>query len=86
MTIPIPPSNEDMRSLLLQFLGAFAHLQTMIDHFVLKPFLRKRMPKAASVVWKRVVTRVGDEEWKDLFKAIAREIGGDAELDQFGQV
>ncbi|PXX01549.1 hypothetical protein C8E89_12835 [Mycolicibacterium moriokaense] len=71
---------------MLRFLGAFAHLQSRIDDLLAKRFFDSRIPKAAGVVWDRVVSRIRDDERTKLFQAIAAELDTDAELDNFNQV
>jgi hypothetical protein len=75
-----------MHELMLRLLGAFSHLQICVDEMLAKTFFNKRMPMAADVVWKRVVSRIRDDERTQLLQAIAADVGTDAELDNFNHV
>lgn len=85
MTIAHGHPAQDMHELLLRLLGAFSHLQIIIDDFA-KTFFVNRMPIAADVVCKRVISRIKDEERIQLFRAIADDVGSDGDLTNFNQV
>jgi hypothetical protein len=76
----------DINQLLLRLLGAFAHVQLLIDDVLAKNFFEKRVPKAADFLMERVVSRIRDRERTKLVHAIAAEFGSPAELDNFNQV
>jgi hypothetical protein len=86
MTVAHGNPAQDIHELLLRFLGAFSHLQICVDEMLARQFFRKRMPKAADVLWRRAVSRIRDDERTQLFQAIAAELGTDADLNDFNQV
>ncbi len=86
MTIQGGIPAEDINQLLLRMLGAFSHLQLLIDELLAKSFFEKRVPKAAAFLLKRVVSRIRDDERTQLVQVIAAELGAPAELDNFNQV
>lgn len=77
---------DDINQLLLRLLGAFAHVQLMIDDILAKQFFEQRVPKAADFLMERVVSRIRDVERTKLVHAVAAECDSPAELDSFGQV
>jgi hypothetical protein len=83
--VPGDPA-QDMNELLIRLLGAFSHVQLLIDQVLAKNFFEKRVPKAADFLLKRVVSRIRDEERTKLVQAIAAEVDAPTELDNFNQV
>ncbi|MDO3335127.1 calponin homology domain-containing protein [Mycobacteroides abscessus] len=80
MTISHETGTEDIHTLVLKLLGAFAHLQDFVDNAIAKMFFDKRMPHTADLVWRRAVSRINDAERIELFLNIAEDIGTDADL------
>ncbi|AMT72128.1 hypothetical protein [Mycobacteroides immunogenum] len=77
---------EDIRTLLLQFLGAYSRVQNYVDEVVARTFFSKRLGMAAERVWKLAVSRIRDDERVPLFLAIADELKTDADLELFEDV
>ncbi|WP_052572108.1 MULTISPECIES: hypothetical protein [Mycobacteroides] len=73
-------SSRDVTALSLQLLGAFHHLQTVLD-VVAARFFEKSMPKVAKFIKQKM--RTGDVERVDLFLVISSQLETDAELGSF---
>jgi len=77
--------NEEIHALTLRVMGAFSHVQALIDN-ASRMFLRNRVPAASKVLEDLAIKRIQDRERADLFLAIAAELATDAELDNFRAV
>ncbi|CPR33979.1 Uncharacterised protein [Mycobacteroides abscessus] len=80
MTIPTG-EDDDIHLSVLRFLGAFSHLQDLIDDVLARSFFERRMPKTADLIWQRAVSRINDRERIELFLNISEDLGTDAELE-----
>lgn len=80
MTIPTG-EDDGIHASVLRFLGAFSHLQDLLDEAVARTFFERRMPNAADLVWQRAVSRINDQERIELFLNISKDLGTDAELE-----
>lgn len=85
MTIP-SSDDGDIHASVLALLGAFSHLQDLMDEIVARTFLEKRMPKTADLIWQRAVSRINDKERIELFLKISEDLGTDADLESVGTV
>ncbi|OBI31102.1 hypothetical protein [Mycobacterium sp. E2238] len=85
MTVFLGDPNQDIRDLVLKFLGSFTHVQTCIDELLARTYFEKRIPDAAAFVWKLAVSRIKDDERAKLVRAISQDVGSDAELENFNQ-
>lgn len=80
MTIP-STEGDDIHASVLALLGAFSHLQDLIDEIVARTFLEKRMPNTADLIWQRAVSRINDKERIELFLNISEDLETDADLE-----
>lgn len=71
---------------LLQYLGAYAHLQQTIDDAVVGVFLSQRLGGVARFVHDLAIDRIRDSQRPELLQLVATETGSDALLGQYKQV
>ncbi|MGA5466583.1 hypothetical protein [Mycobacterium sp. NPDC050041] len=102
MTIPLFDPQQSMHQQLWQLVGAFAHVQVLLDqlasaYFLLRmplwdedsdddPMSLEGLPGVAGFVMDKVVKNGRDEDRPRLFQRIAKELGTDAELGDFNGV
>lgn len=72
-----------VHSLALQLLGQFARVQDAIDNGLAAGYFKIRTPGAAKMVIEKTIRRLSDEDRRELFLSIAKELNTDAELDEF---
>lgn len=75
----------EVTALSLQLLGAFHHLQKLMDDIARK-FFEQSIPKVANIIQKRLISRIKDEERVDLLLAISSQLEADANLESFRSV
>lgn len=74
----------EITELSFRLIGGFHHLQMFIDERVATKFFEKQIPEVADIIRRKMISRIKDEERADLFVAISRQLGTDAELEHFG--